>query len=108
MIGSHHAGKEQVLTSTVQRDKLKLGRRVAILSIVASVALAMGNVTVGLLAGSTSVIATGLEFTGDILASVVVLLGMLMASKPAESNHPYGHGRFETLAGLFVGMILSA
>ncbi|MHB8974467.1 MAG: cation diffusion facilitator family transporter [Pirellulaceae bacterium] len=96
------------MASTVQRDKLKLGRRVAILSIVASIALAVGNVTVGLFAGSTSVVATGLEFTGDILASVAVLMGMLMASKPADYNHPYGHGRFETLAGLAVGMILSA
>ena len=108
MTQNHYAGKEQVLASTAQRDKLKLGRRVAILSIVASVVLAVGNVTVGLFAGSTSVVATGLEFAGDILASVVVLLGMLMASKPADSNHPYGHGRFEMLAGLAVGMILSA
>ena len=53
-------------------------------------------------------VATGLESQGDILASVVVLLGMLMASKPADSNHPYGHGRFEMLAGLAVGIILSA
>lgn len=94
--------------TTVQQDKLKLGRRVALLSILASAVLASGNILVGLLAGSTSVVAAGLEFVGDVLASTSVLVGMLIASKPADSDHPYGHGRFETLAGLVVGIILAA
>lgn len=93
--------------TTAHQRNLRLGRRVAILSILASAVLASGNVTVGLLAGSTSVVATGLEFAGDVLASTVVLAGMLMASKPADLNHPYGHGRFEILAGLVVGLILA-
>lgn len=61
----------------------------------------------GSLAGSTSVVAAGLEFVGDVMASTFVLVGMLIASKPADSDHPYGHGRFETLAGLVVGIILA-
>jgi cation diffusion facilitator family transporter len=96
------------LATTIQQDKLKLGRRVALVSIFASTLLASGNVIVGLLAGSTSVVAAGLEFVGDILASTCVFAGMLIASKPADSDHPYGHGRFETLAGLVVGIILAA
>lgn len=96
------------MSISLQRDKFKLGQRVALLSILASAVLASGNVTVGLLAGSTSVVATGLEFVGDVLASTFVLVGMHMASKQADSDHPYGHGRFETLAGLVVGMILAA
>jgi cation diffusion facilitator family transporter len=80
---------------------------VALLSVVVSALLAAGNVIVGLLAGSTSVLAVGLEFVGDVVASSFVLLGMVVASKPADSDHPYGHGRLETLAGLVVGLILS-
>jgi cation diffusion facilitator family transporter len=98
---------EQVLVTTVHQQNLKLGRRVAIWSILASAVLASGNLTVGLLAGSTSVVATGLEFLGDVLTATVVLAGMLMAAKPADLDHPYGHGRFETLAGLVVGIILA-
>jgi cation diffusion facilitator family transporter len=64
------------------------------------------NVTVGLLSRSTSVVAAGLEFAGDVLASLIVFLGMLMAARPADEDHPYGHGRFEILAGLLVGLIL--
>ena len=82
------------------------GRRLAIVSVAGSAALAILNVTVGLFSDSTSVVAAGLEFAGDVLASLIVFLGMLMASRPPDEDHPYGHGRFEILAGLLVGLIL--
>jgi cation diffusion facilitator family transporter len=83
------------------------GRRVAVAGIAASAALAATNLTVGVMARSTSVFATGIEFAGDVLASTVVLLGMLAAAKPADDNHPYGHGRVETLAAFVVGCVLT-
>jgi cation diffusion facilitator family transporter len=51
-------------------------------------------------------VAAGLEFTGDVVASTVVVFGMKVASRPPDANHPYGHGRSETLAGFVVGMVL--
>jgi len=84
----------------------RTGRRVALAGIVASALLATLNIVVGLLTRSTSVVATGVEFAGDVLASTVVLLGMILAVKPADENHPYGHGRVETLAAFIVGVIL--
>jgi cation diffusion facilitator family transporter len=87
-------------------SRLDLGRRLAIISVAGSATLAMANVTVGLLSRSTSVVAAGVEFGGDVLASLIVFLGMLMASRPADEDHPYGHGRFEILAGFIVGVIL--
>jgi cation diffusion facilitator family transporter len=91
-----------------QREKnLVLGQRVALAGICTSALLALGNISVGLMARSTAVLAAGLEFAGDVLASALVLVGMHLASRPADSDHPYGHGRFETLAGLAVGVILS-
>jgi cation diffusion facilitator family transporter len=85
---------------------LDAGRRIAVISVAASATLAILNVTVGLVSRSTSVVAAGLEFAGDVLASLIVFLGMLMASRPPDEDHPYGHGRFEILAGLLVGLIL--
>ena len=84
------------------------GRRVALAGIAASALLATLNIVVGILTHSTSVVATGVEFAGDVLASAVVLIGMIVAVKPADENHPYGHGRIETLAALLVGVILVA
>lgn len=82
------------------------GRRVAIAGIAASALLATLNIAVGILTNSTSVLAAGIEFAGDVLASTVVLIGMIVAAKPADENHPYGHGRVETLAAFLVGVIL--
>lgn len=87
---------------------LARGRRLAVISVVASAALAALNVAVGLTAQSASVVAIGVEFAGDVLASAVVLVGLLVASRPPDDNHPYGHGRIETIAGLFVGFVLMA
>ena len=81
-------------------------RRVALASVAVSATLSAMSVVVGLLTGSTAVVAIGVEFAGDVLASAVVLVGVLLASRPPDSNHPYGHGRLETLAGLLVGIIL--
>ena len=89
-------------------DAARAGRRVALVGIAASAVLATLNILVGLLTRSTSVVATGVEFAGDVLASTIVLLGMIVAVKPADENHPYGHGRVETLAAFLVGVILVA
>jgi len=85
---------------------MQTARRVALAGILASVALAVLNIVIGLLSRSTSVFATGVEFAGDVLASTVVLLGLVAAAKPADENHPYGHGRIESLAAFVVGLIL--
>jgi hypothetical protein len=54
--------------------------------------LAGANGVIGYIGGSTSVVATGFEFGGDVLASAFVLGGMVLASRPADEGHPYGHG----------------
>lgn len=88
------------------QDRQRIGFRLALASVAASTILAIANIATGLRAGSTSVTATGFEFLGDVLASVVVLLAFGYAARPPDREHPYGHGRAETLAGLAVGMIL--
>ena len=93
--------------ASLETDML-FGRKVAIASIAASSILATANIVVGMLAGSTSVVASGVEFVGDVIASTAVLLGMILGSRPADENHPYGHGRIEILAGLTVGIILAS
>jgi cation diffusion facilitator family transporter len=86
---------------------MALGRRVAMLGILASVVLACLNVGVGLWTGSVSVLATGVEFIGDIMTATMVLVGLIIAARPPDENHPYGHGRGETLAGFTVGLVLT-
>jgi cation diffusion facilitator family transporter len=70
-------------------------------------ALAVIKLVVGWMAGSTSVVADGIESAGDVMASAMILVALSVAARPADENHPYGHGRFETLTGLLVGNILA-
>ncbi len=83
-------------------------RTAAILSMLVSAALAATKIVVGLHANSTAVVSDGLESLGDVLTSGLVVFGLMVAAKPPDEQHPYGHGRLETLSALLVGMILAA
>ena len=73
-----------------------------------SAALALVKILVGMAAHSTSLLADGFESAGDVVSSGMVFLGLTLAARPADSNHPYGHGRAETLSGLLLGVLLLA
>lgn len=87
---------------------MQTGQRIAALGMLVSALLALVKIAVGIEGHSTSVLSDGLESTGDVFASGLVLLGLSLAAKPADEDHPYGHGRAETLSGLLIGLVLSA
>lgn len=70
--------------------------------------LALIKIFAGVWGHSTAVVADGLESAADVFASGFVLFGLTIAAKPADREHPYGHGRVETLTGLVIGMALIA
>ncbi len=95
------------VSSTIASDPEEIfGRRIALLSSSVGIVLATSKIVVGLHAHSTSVVSDGLEAAGDVLCSAIVYAGLWLASKPPDKEHPYGHGRYETLAGLAVGAVL--
>jgi len=85
---------------------MQIGPRIALIGMLVSASLAVMKISIGHMAGSTSVLADGFESAADVLAAGTILLALTLAAIPADSNHPYGHGRIETLAGLFLGFIL--
>ncbi|MBM3763546.1 MAG: cation transporter [Acidobacteria bacterium] len=82
--------------------------RIARVSIGAGLFLAVVKITVGILANSLAVIADGIESAGDVVASVILWLGLNLSAQPPDEDHPYGHGRFEILAGQAIGAFLIA
>jgi len=82
------------------------GRKIATLGIVASALLAVIKIAVGRMSHSASLSADGLESASDVFTSGLVLIGLTLAARPADRNHPYGHGRVEILTGLLLGFIL--
>ena len=81
-------------------------RQIAILGMVVSALLAIMKLTAGWRGHSASVVADGFESTADVFASGLVLIGLIIAERPPDENHPYGHGRVETLTGLLLGFVL--
>ena len=75
------------------------GIRVTLFGIIINVALSFIKLIAGVLTGSVALVADGIHSASDIATDLVVLGGIRLSSKPADPSHPYGHGRYETLAG---------
>ena len=80
--------------------------RIAGLSVLVNFILAVGKVLVGLVAGSSAVLAEGIHSGMDVISSVISLAGIKIAKKPVDSKHPYGHYKFEVLSGLVITVFL--
>jgi cation diffusion facilitator family transporter len=87
---------------------MQIGQRVAAGGMAVSAALALVKIIAGIYGHSTAVVADGLESAADVFASGLVFLGLSLAAKPPDEDHPYGHGRVEILAGLLIGLTLTA
>jgi cation diffusion facilitator family transporter len=80
--------------------------RIAFISILVNLFLAIGKLAIGFLSGSGAIFAEGLHSGMDILSSSISFLGIKIAKKPVDEKHPYGHYKFEVLAGLIITIIL--
>jgi len=83
----------------------RIAARVALVGMGTSAVLAAVKIAVGLKAHSIAVVSDGMESGTDFVTSSLVWLGLWIAAKPADREHPYGHGRFEILTGLAIGML---
>jgi cation diffusion facilitator family transporter len=78
-------------------------------SIVSNASLALIKGVAGYLGNSYALVADAIESTTDIFSSFLVLLGIKYANRPADKNHPYGHGRIEPLVTfLVVGFLITS
>lgn len=82
-------------------------KRVLSVVLVLNFAVAGAKLLVGWLSSSISMVADGFHSLTDGSANVVGLIGMSIAQRPPDADHPYGHRRFETLAALMIGGLLT-
>lgn len=82
--------------------------RAAQLSILAAAFLIILKTVTGFLTGSISVWASLLDSTMDIFASLINFFAVRAAARPADEDHAYGHGKAESLAGLFQSLVIAA
>ena len=84
-------------------DKKKF---VAGLSITSNVILSVLKIITGVLTGSLSIISEAIHSLSDFFASVLTFFSVMKSSQPADSDHPYGHGKYEDMAGFIEGILI--
>ena len=90
-----------------KEDREKLGKRAATVAIAGNIFLTVFNIAVGIIAGSYALISEGAHTISDIVTSVIAYVGFKIGSKPADDEHPLGHGRAEAIAGLLIVVFLA-
>ncbi len=96
-------------TSTTPVNRQHRLRFVLVAVLVLNVMVALAKIAIGVMIGSLAMSADGLHSLLDGAANVVALVGLAIASRPPDRDHPYGHQRFETLTSLAIaGFMLLA
>jgi cation diffusion facilitator family transporter len=88
------------------QNKFDRGVSSVLIGLSSNVILAVIKIIAGIFGNSYALLADGIESTLDIFSSVVVLGGIKISSLPADENHPYGHGKAESLAAMTVSLLL--
>ncbi|HOF96032.1 MAG TPA: cation diffusion facilitator family transporter [Methanoculleus sp.] len=87
----------------MQGDRVQ---RVFVIVLILNVAVAVVKAVFGVMAGSVSMVADALHSGFDSFSNVVGIVAMHLAGKPPDPEHPYGHGKIETLGTLVIGAML--
>ena len=80
--------------------------RVALLSVVSNTALVAIKLIAGFLSGSVSIISEAVHSGVDLLAAVIAFVSVRKAGKPADDDHPFGHGKYENISGALEALLI--
>jgi cation diffusion facilitator family transporter len=83
-----------------------LAKKIAWISVISNILLTLGKLFIGWYGNSDAVFADGIHSAADVFASVIVLLVIKISNKPADKEHPYGHGKAEVIVSGIVGILL--
>lgn len=85
----------------------KLGQRVAWISLATNIILFILKLWAGIVSSSVALTADAWHTLSDSISSLIVLFGLRLAARPADREHPFGHGRAELVASVILGVILA-
>ena len=82
------------------------GKKASIIAITANCSLTILNIIVGLMSGSYALVSEGAHTLSDVATSLIAYVGFRIGQKPADSEHPIGHGRAEAISGILIVLFL--
>ncbi len=94
---------DNVQSNTVRKNYGTLG---SFVGIVCNLLLCIFKITIGSITGSISIVADGFNNLSDMGSSIIAMLGFKWADKPADSDHPFGHGRIEYMSAFIVAVFI--
>ena len=94
------------VSRTAEDDFQKIANRVSFLTIIGNVVLSIVKLLAGIIAHSNAMISDAVHSASDVFSTIVVIIGIKLASKQADKEHPYGHERLECVAAIVLAMVL--
>ena len=88
-------------------DFEKTATRVSLVSVAGNAALSLFKLLAGVLAHSGAMISDAVHSASDVLSSFIVIIGVKLAAREADREHPYGHERFECVAAIVLSVVLA-
>ena len=82
------------------------GKLTSIIGIIANLLLFIVKLTIGFMTGSVSIMSDGFNNLSDVMTCLVTVLGYRIASKPADREHPFGHGRVEYVVSFVIAVVI--
>lgn len=92
--------------NVAEPDFQKMANRVSVITIIENIALSILKLLAGIIAGSSAMISDAVHSASDVFSTVVVIIGIRLASKGSDKEHPYGHERLECVAAIILAMAL--
>lgn len=91
----------------MDNNRNKVGTRASMVAIGANCFLTVLNIAVGVMAGSYALVSEGAHTLSDVITSIIAYAGFKIGQKPADKEHPLGHGRAEAISGLLIVVFLA-
>ena len=87
-------------------DFQKIANRVSVMTIIGNLVLSVLKLLAGIIAHSNAMISDAVHSASDVFSTIVVMIGIKLASKEPDKEHPYGHERMECVAAIVLAMVL--
>ena len=92
--------------NTNENDFQKVANRVSMITIIGNIALSVIKLIAGIIAHSNAMISDAVHSASDVFSTIVVIIGIKLASKKSDKEHPYGHERLECVAAIVLAIVL--
>lgn len=87
-------------------EKNKIANRVSVQTIIANLILSVFKLIIGFIGNSSAMISDAIHSASDVFSTIVVMIGIKMAAKESDKEHPYGHEKMECVAAIVLAIVL--